>query len=204
MSCISATRPGKPCSAMRCGPTMRRTPECPPPLRPELVAQRERLAPLPQCRRAGPGAGGCRAGAGQLRLLAGPGQGDQAARLGVPGHLPASLGKTEQAVIATLPEPYVVLFESGSDRLDGVGLNVATAASRAARLRAPGAHQRDRLRRSVGIARPATRRCRCNAPRMWRRRWQRAGVAPELIDVQARGARAAAEDGRRVEIAFDS
>jgi outer membrane protein OmpA-like peptidoglycan-associated protein len=33
---------------------------------------------------------------------------------------------------------------------------------------------------------------------------QRAGVSPELIAVQGRGARAAAEDGRRVEITFDS
>jgi hypothetical protein len=33
---------------------------------------------------------------------------------------------------------------------------------------------------------------------------QRAGVAPDLIEVQGRGAHPAAEDGRRVEITFDS
>ena len=46
-----------------------------------------------------------------------------------------ALGKTEQVVAATLPEPYVVTFESGSDRMDGVALNVATTVSRAARSR---------------------------------------------------------------------
>ena len=48
-----------------------------------------------------------------------------------------ALQATEQAVIATWPESYVVLFEPGSDAVDAVGLNVATSASRAAALRAP-------------------------------------------------------------------
>ena len=41
----------------------------------------------------------------------------------------AALQGTEQAVMATWPENYVVLFEPGSDAVDAAGLNVATAAS---------------------------------------------------------------------------
>jgi OmpA-OmpF porin, OOP family len=115
----------------------------------------------------------------------------------------ASLRETEQAVIATLPESYVVLFESGSDRVDGLGLNMATSVSRAALLTAParinvigyadpsgpaGANEVLSLQRAENVAAALTR----------------AGVSPELIDVQARGTTGAVEDGRRVEITFDS
>ena len=114
----------------------------------------------------------------------------------------ASLKETEQAVVAALPEPYVVLFESGSDRLDGVGLNVATTVSRAALLRAPA-----RIN-VIGYADPSGPAGLNEALSLQRAEnvaaaLQRAGVSPELIDVQARGAAGAAEDGRRVEITFD-
>jgi OOP family OmpA-OmpF porin len=115
----------------------------------------------------------------------------------------ASLQETEQTLVAALPESYFVLFESGSDRLDAVGLNVATAASRAARLRAPA-----RIR-VIGYA-DRSGPARLNDALSLQRAenvaavLQRAGVSPQLIDVQARGAAGAAEDGRRVEIAFDS
>jgi outer membrane protein OmpA-like peptidoglycan-associated protein len=114
-----------------------------------------------------------------------------------------ALGKTELAVTATLPEPYVVTFESGSDRLDGVALNVATTVSRAARLREP-------ARINVtGYADPSGSVTRNEALSLQRAEnvaaaLQRSGVAPDLIEVQGRGARAAAEDGRHVEITFDS
>jgi OmpA-OmpF porin, OOP family len=115
----------------------------------------------------------------------------------------AALGKTEQAVAATLPEPYVVTFEAGSDSLDGAALNVTTAASRAARLQQP-------ARINVtGYADPSGSATRNEALSLQRAEnvaaaLQRAGVSPELIEVQGRGTRAAAEDGRRVEITFDS
>ena len=115
----------------------------------------------------------------------------------------ASLQETEQAVVATLPASYVVLFESGSDRLDGVGLNVATSVSRAALRTAPA-----RIN-VIGDADP-TGPARLNEERSLQRAENvaaalaRAGVSPQLIDVQARGAAGAAEDGRRVEITFDS
>jgi OOP family OmpA-OmpF porin len=114
-----------------------------------------------------------------------------------------ALGKTELAVTATLPEPYVMTFESGSDRLDGVALNVATAVSRAARLREP-------ARINVtGYADPSGSVARNEALSLQRAEnvaaaLQRAGVSPQLIEVQGRGAGAAAEDGRRVEVTFDS
>jgi OOP family OmpA-OmpF porin len=115
----------------------------------------------------------------------------------------ASLRETEQAVIATLPESYVVLFESGSDRLDGVGLNVATGVSRAAVLMAPAQIN------VIGYADPSGPATANEALSLQRAEnvaaaLARAGVSPELIDVQARGATGAVEDGRRVEITFDS
>jgi OmpA-OmpF porin, OOP family len=115
----------------------------------------------------------------------------------------AALGKTEQAVAATLPEPYVVTFEAGSDSLDGVALNVATAVSRAARLRAPA---RINVTGYADPSGPATRNEALSLQRAENvaAALQRAGVSPELIEVQGRGARTAAEDGRRVEITFDS
>ena len=115
----------------------------------------------------------------------------------------AALGETEEAVVATWPESYVVLFEPGSDRVDAVGLNVATSASRAAQLRTP------RRISVIGYADPSGSASLNEALSLQRAEnvaaaLARAGVSPELIDVQARGASAAAEDGRRVEIAFDS
>jgi outer membrane protein OmpA-like peptidoglycan-associated protein len=115
----------------------------------------------------------------------------------------ASLRETERAVVAALPGPYVVLFESGSDRLDAVGLNVATAVSRAALVRAPA-----RIN-VVGYADPSGSANLNEALSLQRAEnvaaaLARAGVSPQLIEVQARGASGAAEDGRRVEITFDS
>ena len=49
----------------------------------------------------------------------------------------AALGRTEQAVLAELPESYVVPFESGSDAIGGEGLNVATFVARAVPLVEP-------------------------------------------------------------------
>ena len=81
-----------------------------------------------------------------------------------------ALGKTELAVTATLPEPYVVMFESGSDRAGWRGPERRDRG--VARGPAPGARadQRDRLRRSVGIddpqrgaVAPACRECRGGA-----------------------------------------
>ena len=114
----------------------------------------------------------------------------------------ASLADTEQAVVAAYPEPYVVLFESGSDRLDAVGLNVATTASRAATLREP-----SRIN-VVGYADPSGSAARNEALSLHRAEnvaaaLARAGVSPELIEVQARGAAPGADDSRRVEITFD-
>jgi OOP family OmpA-OmpF porin len=114
----------------------------------------------------------------------------------------AALQETEQTVVAALPESYLVPFESGSDRLNAVGLNVATAASRAARLRTPA-----RIR-VIGYADPSGP-ARLNEALSLQRAENvaaalaRAGVTPEVIDVQARGAAGAVEDGRRVEITFD-
>ena len=115
----------------------------------------------------------------------------------------ASLEETEQAVVGALPEPYVIVFESGSDQLDGVGLNVATAASRAAVLLEPARINvigyADRSGRATFNEALSLQRAENVAAVL-----ERAGVAPELIDVQARGASGVAEDGRRVEIAFES
>lgn len=115
----------------------------------------------------------------------------------------AALQDTEQAVLASLPQSYVVRFESGSDTVDSLGLNVATAASRAALLRAP------RRISVIGYADPSGP-ARLNEALSSQRAENvaaalaRAGVSPGLIDVQARGATSAAADGRRVEIAFES
>lgn len=111
----------------------------------------------------------------------------------------ASLRDTEQAVLATLPAHYAVLFESGSDTVDAVGLNVATAASRAARLREP------RRIRVTGYADPSGA-ARANEVLSLQRAENvaaalaRAGVPRDRIEVEARGA---TEDGRRVEIALE-
>jgi OOP family OmpA-OmpF porin len=115
----------------------------------------------------------------------------------------ASLQETEQAVVATLPESYVVLFESGSDRLDGVGLNVATSVSRAALLTAPARINVIGYADPSGPARMSEELSLQRAENV-AAALARAGVSPQLIDVQARGAAGAVEDGRRVEITFDS
>jgi outer membrane protein OmpA-like peptidoglycan-associated protein len=115
----------------------------------------------------------------------------------------SALAATEAAVVGTWPERYVVLFEPGSDMVDAVGLNVATSASRAARLREP------RRISVIGYADPTGSASLNEALSLQRAEnvaaaLTRAGVAPGLIDVQARGASGAAADGRRVEIAFES
>lgn len=115
----------------------------------------------------------------------------------------AALQDTEQAVVATLPASYAVLFEPGSDTVDAVGLNVATRVSRAALVREP-----TRIN-VIGYADP-TGSARLNEALSLQRAenvaaaLERAGVSPDLIDVQARGPSSAAEDGRRVEITFAS
>jgi OmpA-OmpF porin, OOP family len=115
----------------------------------------------------------------------------------------AALQGTEQAVMATWPESYVVLFEPGSDTVDAVGLNVATSASRGAQLRTP------RRISVIGYADPTGPAGLNEALSLQRAEnvaaaLARAGISPDLIDVQARGASGAAADGRRVEIAFES
>jgi OOP family OmpA-OmpF porin len=115
----------------------------------------------------------------------------------------AALQETEQAVLAALPASYAVLFEPGSDAVDAVGLNVATAASRAALVRSP------RRISVIGYADPTGSAGLNEALSLQRAEnvaaaLVRAGVSPDLIDVQARGASGAAADGRRVEIALES
>jgi OmpA-OmpF porin, OOP family len=114
----------------------------------------------------------------------------------------AAFQGTEQAVMAAWPENYIVLFEPGSDAVDAAGLNVASAASRAALLRAPGRIS------VIGYADPTGPAGLNEALSLERAEnvaaaLARAGVSPDLIDVQARGASGAAADGRRVEIAFE-
>jgi OmpA-OmpF porin, OOP family len=110
----------------------------------------------------------------------------------------SALGRTEQAVLAELPQTYVVPFESGSDMLGGEGLNVATAVARAVPLVEPAQIE------VVGYADPwgttsandelSQRRAENMAAAL-----QRAGVSAQLLNVQSRGATA---DGRRVEVMF--
>ena len=113
----------------------------------------------------------------------------------------AALADTEQAVLATLPANYTVSFEAGSDAVDAVGLNAATAASRAARLREP------RRISVIGYADPSGP-ARLNEALSLQRAenvaavLRRAGVPPSSLDVQARGA-TAGTDGRRVEIVLE-
>ncbi|MGH6902041.1 MAG: OmpA family protein [Geminicoccaceae bacterium] len=116
----------------------------------------------------------------------------------------AALGRTEQAVLAELPETYVVPFESGSDVIGGEGLNVATFVARAVPLVEParievvgyadasgsaGANEALSLRRAENVAAAL----------------ERAGVAAQLLEVQSRGASGTPIDavaGRRVEVMF--
>ena len=173
------------------------------PARAELLAQRERLLTLLE--------GGARTLAPDDAALAqvsfdcwlsdlkGTGRLESACR----DTFLAALQETEQTLLAALPASYLVLFEPGSDRVDAGGLNVATAASRAARLRAPA-----RVR-VIGYADPSGSARLNDALSLQRAEnvaaaLKRAGVAPQLLDVQARGAAGAAENARRVEITFDS
>jgi OmpA-OmpF porin, OOP family len=115
----------------------------------------------------------------------------------------SAMHATEESVMATWPESYVVLFEPGSDTVDAVGLNVATSASRVAQLRTP------RRISVIGYADPTGPAGLNEALSLQRAEnvaaaLARAGVSPDLIDVQARGASGAAAEARRVEIAFQS
>lgn len=102
-----------------------------------------------------------------------------------------------------LGPPFNDALKEGYLQLDSLGLNVATTASRAAQLRAP-------ARVSVVGYADLTGPARLNEALSLQRAENvaaalaRAGVSPDLIDVQARGATGAAADGRRVEITFDS
>jgi outer membrane protein OmpA-like peptidoglycan-associated protein len=114
----------------------------------------------------------------------------------------AALGRTEQAVLAELPESYVVLFESGSDAIGGDGLNVATAVARAVPLVEPARIE------VVGHADPSGSGAANEALSLRRAEnvaaaLERAGVSAQLLNVQSRGATAApiaAAGGRRVEV----
>jgi len=111
----------------------------------------------------------------------------------------AALGRTEQAVLADLPEAYAVLFESGSDMLGGDGLNVATAVARAVALTEPARIE------VVGYA-DASGSATTNEALSLRRAenvaaaLQRAGVSADLLSVQSRGATEAGAEGRRVDV----
>jgi outer membrane protein OmpA-like peptidoglycan-associated protein len=118
----------------------------------------------------------------------------------------AALGRTEQAVLAELPEAYVVLFESGADTVDGTGLDVATAVARAVPLVEPGridvVGYADRSGSGSANAALSRQRAENVAAAL-----ERAGVPRELLNVQSRGAisqRLAGVEGRRVEVAFRS
>jgi OOP family OmpA-OmpF porin len=113
-------------------------------------------------------------------------------------------GRTEQAVLAELPESFVVLFEPGTDTVDGAGLNVATAVARAATLVEPARID------VVGYADPSGSEGFNEALSLRRAEnfaavLERAGVSPDLLIVQSRGAvgdRLAGVEGRRVEVGF--
>jgi outer membrane protein OmpA-like peptidoglycan-associated protein len=113
----------------------------------------------------------------------------------------AALDRTAQTLLAEVPESYTVLFESGSDTVDGAGLNVATAVARAVPLVEParidivgyadrsgaaGANQTLSQRRAENVAAALAR----------------AGVAPALLSVQSGAAAAPVTGtlGRRVEV----
>lgn len=116
----------------------------------------------------------------------------------------AALDRTGHALLAGLPEAYVVEFESGSDMLGSAGLNVATAVARAVPLVEPARID------IVGYADPAGSASFNEALSLRRAEnvaaaLERAGVAPQLLNVQSRGATAspvAGPGGRRVEVAL--
>ena len=170
-------------------------------LRPELVAQRERLLTVLDL--GGRELAPADAALAQVSFDCWLSEAKDAGNLQTPcrDNFVSAIEATEQAVVASLPASYVVLFDAGSDTIDSVGLNVATSASRAALLRAP-----TRIN-VIGYADP-TGSARLNEALSLQRAenvaaaLERAGVASELINVQARGAGAAAEDARRVEITF--
>jgi outer membrane protein OmpA-like peptidoglycan-associated protein len=118
----------------------------------------------------------------------------------------AALGRTEQAVLAELPESYVVLFEPGTDTVDGAGLNVATAVARATPLVEPARID------VVGYADPLGSASFNEALSRQRAEnvaavLERAGVPRELLNVQSRGVigqQLAGGESRRVQVAFRS
>jgi outer membrane protein OmpA-like peptidoglycan-associated protein len=99
-----------------------------------------------------------------------------------------------------VPESYTVLFESGSDTVDGAGLNVATAVARAVPLVEPAridiVGYADRSGAASANQTLSQRRAENVAAAL-----ARAGVAPELVSVQS-GAAAPVTGtlGRRVEV----
>ncbi|MGH6898636.1 MAG: OmpA family protein [Geminicoccaceae bacterium] len=116
----------------------------------------------------------------------------------------AALDRTEQAVLAELPESYVVLFESGSDVLGGDGLNVATFVARAVPLVEPAQIEVVGYADASGSA-AANEALSLSRAENVAAALERAGVSAQLLDVQSRGATAAPIDGaegRRVEVSF--
>src|SRR5918996_1761382 len=111
----------------------------------------------------------------------------------------AALDRTEQTLLAELPETYVVLFESGSDAVDGAGLTVATAVARAVPLVEPARID------VTGYADPSGSASANQALSQQRAdnvaaALARAGVSAELLNVQTGGAPGAGIEieGRRV------
>ena len=95
-----------------------------------------------------------------------------------------------------------VTFESGSDRMDGVALNISTDGV----ARGPTARRAARIEvtRATPIRpdpRPDNEALSLQRAENVAAALQRAGVSPELIEVRAAAHGAAAEAGRRVEIA---
>lgn len=115
----------------------------------------------------------------------------------------AALHRTEQAVLADLPESYAVLFEPGSDMPGGDGLNVATAVARAVALTEPARIE------VVGFA-DASGSAAANEALSLRRAenvaaaLERAGVSAELLNVQSRGATGPGAERRRVQVILRS
>lgn len=181
-------------------------PAVPRPLQPELVGQCERLLVFLDAgaRELAPG----EAAEAQVSFdcwlseVKELGQLDTACRDG----FAAALAQSEAAVLASLPEVYVVFFELGSDAVGAQGLNVATAVANAAELVQP------RRIDVVGFADPSGPAALNESLALQRAErigalLERAGVAPDAIAVQARPPAAGALSGaaaRRVEIRLAS
>lgn len=116
-----------------------------------------------------------------------------------------ALGRTEQAVVAHVPPSYVVPFESGSDVVSGQGLNVATAVARAVPLVEPTRIDVVGYADRAGSAGSNEALSRQRAENM-AAALERAGVARQLLKIEARGAAGAPPDGsgRRVEVSLRS